>query len=136
MLTLTRKGSEVFFGDKKLVINAQASKGPGNEVVKVEGLPGSNGQKWISLSKLVEGDNTFETKKREVTFSSSKTYELTDAEAQEVKLHQDAIDTIIARAKERYIPKVNLKLDPAKMTQDEVEKAIAQLSKYLEAAKK
>ena len=57
MLVLTRKGVDVFHDKVKLTVVAQATKGANKEVVKIDGLPGSNGQKWISLSTLKEGIN-------------------------------------------------------------------------------
>ena len=93
MLVLERKGDEVFCNGRKLVINAQASKGAGKEVVKVDGLEGANGQKWISLARLKEGINEIETQGREI--GSYQKYTLTQEEKDEIKMHQDAIDKII-----------------------------------------
>jgi len=130
MLVLERKGSEVFCNSKKLTIVAQSTKGEGKEVVKVEGLEGSNGQKWVSLSKLNEGSNNVETNAREV--KSSAKYELTESEKIKVEKLQTQIDAIITTAKSRYIPKIDLnKIDPSKLTPEEKANLIIQLKKTL-----
>ena len=129
MLVLERKGNEVFCQGQKLTIVAQATKGPGKEVVKVAGLDGANGQKWISLSRLVEGLNEIECVAREVT--TSQKYTLTADEANEVKELQARIDEIIANAKARYVEKPNLKADITKMSQAEKNKLASQLEAYL-----
>lgn len=131
MLELTRKGNEVFYGDKKLTIIAQATKGEGKEVVKVEGLEEANGQKFISLSKLVEGTNTLECKPREVV--NSKKYVLTDKEKLEVEELQTKIDKIIEVAKARFVPSVSKPI--AKMTEAELADYVAKLQTQLEAMK-
>lgn len=131
MLILERKGNEVYFEGKKLTINAQASKGPNQEVVKIEGLPNSNGQKWLSLSRLKEGVNEIEAAGRQV---ASRKYSLTPAEEAEVKELQARIDAIIEAAKARYVAPINLnKLDPSKMTEEEKAAAIEAIQAHLEA---
>lgn len=127
MLVLERKGNEVFCNGQKLTIVAQATKGPGKEVVKVEGLDGSNGQKWVSLSKLVEGLNEIECNGREV---SSQKYTLTQEERERVSQLQSEIDSIINKAKERYVAKPNLNMDPSKLTEEERLALIDQITKY------
>lgn len=127
MLVLERKGNEVFCNGQKLTIVAQATKGPGKEVVKVEGLDGSNGQKWISLNKLVEGINEIECNGREV---SSQKYTLTQEERERVNQLQSEIDSIINKAKERYVAKPNLNMDPSKLTEEERLALIDQITKY------
>lgn len=125
MLVLERKGNEVFCQGSKLRINAQASKGPNNEVVDVEGLEGSNGQKWVSLSRLQEGTNNIETKAKVVT---TRQYSLTTEESAKIAKLQAQIDAIVDQAKSRYIPKAKLThLDPTTMSKDEKANAIAQL---------
>lgn len=133
MLVLERKGNEVFCNGCKLTINPQASKGPGKEVVKVEGLEGSNGQKWVSLARLKEGINNIETQGREI--SSYQRYTLTQEEKDEIKMHQDAIDKIIEVAKSRFVVKPNFKLDPTKMTEEQREAEVAKLEAYLRMLK-
>lgn len=108
MLQLNRKGNEVYFGEKKLTIVAQATKGPGKEVVRIDGLEGSNGQKFISLSRLKEGLNTIECTAREVTTTTTQSYQLTPEEAAEVKKHKEAIEAIISAAKARYVARPKL----------------------------
>ena len=106
MLKLFRENDKVFCNNVELKINKQASKGPGKECVCIEGLEGSNGQKWVSLSTLREGENEVETKARQVT--TYQRYNLTAEEKAEIKAHQDAIDAIIEKAKNRYVPPINL----------------------------
>lgn len=130
MLTLTRKGNDVFHNGIKLTRVDQATKGPGNEVIKIAGLEGSNGAKWISLSKLQEGKNEVEVKGKEVVSGGS--YTLTPAEKAEVDKLQARIDEIKAAAKARYVPK---KVDTSKMSVEELEAYIAQLRKTHEAQK-
>lgn len=132
MLELERINDEVYCNGVKLRINKQASKGPGNEVVNVEGLEGSNGQKWVSLSRLHEGMNTIETTARQVTTAK---YQLTPEEQKEVNELQARIDTIINNAKSRYVAKPNFsKIDPSKLSDEEKEALIANLKQYLAVA--
>lgn len=134
MLVLTRKGADVYHNDVKLTIVAQATKGKGKEVVKIDGLEGSNGQKWVSLSRLVEGDNEIECKAREV--STSQRYTLTDDEKAEVEELQARIDEIIAKAKARYVAPIDLrKIDTNKMTDEQREAVIKELEKFIANAK-
>lgn len=132
MLVLERKGSEVFCNGQKLTIVAQATKGPGKEVVKVAGLEGANGQKWVSLSRLVEGLNEIETNAREVT---TQKYSLTAEEAQEVRELQARIDSIIAQAKARYVAKPNLNVDTSKMSTEDKLALASQLEAYIATLK-
>lgn len=128
MIVLTRRGNDVFFGNQKLTINPQQTKGPNKEVVKIEGLPGTNGQKWVSLTRLVEGDNQIECQGREVTIT--KKYVLTKEEQEEVNRLQTRINEIIEGAKKRYVPRPNLNVDPTKLTEEEKAKLIEQIKKY------
>ena len=118
MLVLERKGMDVFCNGQKLTIVKQETKGPGKEVVKVQGLEGSNGQKWVSLSKLKEGINEIETQGREVT-STGRNYQLTEEESKKVKELQSQIDQIIEGAKARYVKKPNLMVDPSTLTEEQ-----------------
>lgn len=113
-MILERKSDEVFHNGVKLTINKQASKGEGNEVVKIDGLEGSNGQKWISLARLKQGENEITCQGREVTVS--KKYELTKDEKAEVDKLQAQIDKIVETAKSRYVAK------PKLLTPDEIAK--------------
>lgn len=126
MLVLVRNGNEVYHNDTKLTIVEQATKGPGKEVVKIDGLDGSNGQKWMSLSKLDEGKNEVSCKGREVTSTGS--YTLNPAEKAEVDQLQARIDEIKNAAKARYVPK---SVDPAKMSAEELEAYITKLRQSL-----
>lgn len=128
MIKLERINGEVFFEGKKLTIVAQATKGPGKEVVKIEGLPGSNGQKWISLKRLEEGINEIQCEAREVTVGAK--YKLTAEEQARVNELQNEIDTIINAAKARYVAKPDLSVDPTTMTEAERKAKIAELKAY------
>ena len=130
MLVLVRKDNKVYHNNVELKINAQASKGAGNEVVDISGLPNSNGQKWISLSKLQQGHNEIACKARIV--KSTQKYELTPEEALEVKELQSKIDAIIEGAKARYVAKPNLDVDIASLSDEEKEALIAQVQNYIE----
>lgn len=133
MLVLERKGNEVYCQGQKLTIVAQATKGPGKEVVKIKGLEGSNGQTWISLSRLNEGLNEVECKAREVV-STSK-YQLTSEEKARIAELQAEIDSIIEAAKARYVAKPNLNVNPASMTEAQRLELAAQLEKYIASLK-
>lgn len=134
MLVLTRKGADVYHNDVKLTVVAQATKGEGKEVVKIDGLEGSNGQKWVSLSRLVEGENEIECKAREV--SASQRYTLTEDEKAEVAELQARIDEIIAKAKARYVAPIDLrKIDTTKMTDEQRDAVIKELEKFIANAK-
>lgn len=128
MLVLERKGDDVYHNDIKLTIVAQATKGVGKEVVKIKGLEGSNGQQWVSLSRLQEGINEIECQGREV--SSGKKYTLTEEEKEEIKDLQSRIDEIIEIAKARYVAKPNLDIDPSKMSEAERLAKIEEIKKY------
>jgi dsDNA-specific endonuclease/ATPase MutS2 len=127
MLELKRFGNEVYYGDKKLTIVAQASKGEGKEVVKIDGLPGSNGQKWLSLSKLQEGLNVFNDNDLARRNYSGKGYELTEEEQAKIDELTNQIDAIIEEAKKRYVPPVKKK--PEQMNESELLEYIARLEK-------
>lgn len=129
MLVLERKDNEVFCDGKKLTINPQSTKGPNKEVVKIDGLEGSNGQKWVSLTRLEEGLNSIETTQRIVT--SSKKYTLTSDEQEKVDNLQSQIDSIIEVAKSRYVPNLSVK-DLEKNTSLTKEQKIEYLQKLLD----
>lgn len=117
MIQLTRKGRDVFYEGTKLTRVDQATKGPGNEVIKIEGLEGSNGAKWISLSKLQEGLNEIEVKGKTVTNSGS--YTLTQSEKDEIAKLQKRIDEIKAIGRKRY--ELTKPKDLTKMSIEELE---------------
>ena len=125
MLVLERKGYEITCEGKKLTVVKQGSKGPNKEVVKIAGLPGSNGKQWLSLTLIPDNTVTTITDDKLVprVVTSSKQYELTSEEKQQVEELQAKIDAIIAAAKARYIPAA--KKDISKMTIDELEAYIA-----------
>lgn len=115
MLKLIRTQDGVFYNDRKLTIVAQATKGPGKEVVKIEGLPGSDGAKWISLNKLSMGENDIVPVKREVAGG----YSLTDDEKARIDELQGEIDAIKERARKRNANKGSLKTFDEIMAMDE-----------------
>ena len=115
MLKLIRTQDGVFYNDRKLTIVAQATKGPGKEVVKIEGLPGSDGAKWISLNKLSMGENDIVPVKREIAGG----YSLTDDEKARIDELQGEIDAIKARARQRNVNKGGLKTFDEIMAMDE-----------------
>ena len=115
MLKLIRTENGVFYNDRKLTIVAQATKGPGKEVVKIEGLPGSDGAKWISLNKLSMGENDIVPVKREIAGG----YTLTDDEKARIDELQGEIDAIKARARQRNVNKGGLKTFDEIMAMDE-----------------
>lgn len=136
-LKLKRVGSQVFYVDKdgkeiELKINKQASKGDGHEVVYIKNCPESNGQTWVSLSKLEEGINEIECKKREFTAAKKQTieYVLTDEEKSQIAEYEAKINEIIDAAKARYVAKPE-ELDVDAMSHDEKLEYIDKWKKYL-----
>ena len=117
MIKLTRVGRDVFHEETKLTRVDQATKGPGNEVIKIDGLEGSNGAKWISLSKLQEGENEIEVKGKVVTNSGS--YTLTQSEKDEMAKLQKRIDEIKEIGRKRY--ELTKPKDLTKMSIEELE---------------
>ena len=127
-LILNRIDDNVYFNDKKLTIVKQESKGSNKEVVKIEGLPNSNSQKWISLTKLQQGINEITCQGREVV--STSRYKLSKEEAKEVNELQSRIDTIISKAKSRYVAKPNLDVNPSEMTEEERIAKLEEIKKF------
>lgn len=133
MLVLVRNGNDVFYNDEKLRIVKQASKGLNMEVVDIDGLEGSNGQKWIMLKNLKEGSNELTgLKGREVVISSKIKYELTKEEQEKVNALQSKIDEIVELAKSRYVEKPNFNINPNNLTQEQREEHAQKIEKYLE----
>lgn len=132
MLVLERKGNEVFCEGRKLTIVPQTTKGPNKEVVKIEGLEGSNGQKWISLTKLKEGLNELDCQAREVTSSSVGGYSYTKEELEELKKLEARIAEIKAQAKARYVakPKLMSVEEAKKLSEEELTAYIASIQAY------
>ncbi len=135
MLTLTRQGNDIFYNDTKLTINKQASKGKGNEVVKIEGLPEANGAKWISLSRVKEGTHDYEVQGRIVTSTGS--YTLTPEEKAEVDKLQARIDEIKSAAKARHTPKFKFlsNFEFNALTKEQQDDYADRLESYIEALK-
>lgn len=134
MLTLVRKNDEVFYNDTKLKINEQKSKGPGNEVVYIFGLPESNGAQWISLSKLKQGLNELHPKAKVYTKGQLskpvQEYVLTTEEEQEIATMKKRYDEIIELAKSRYVPKPDLDVDVKELSLDEKLAKLEEIKKY------
>lgn len=133
MLELVRKGNEVYHENVKLTIVEQATKGPGKEVVKIEGLDGSNGQKWMNLSKLEEGKNEVSCKGREVTSTGS--YTLNMVEKAEIDKLQAKIDAIKETAKARYVAKPKFANPNDLKTQEQKDAEIKKVQDYLKSLK-
>lgn len=141
MLELKRIGDDVYCGDVKLYICKQSTKGEGKEVVKIDGLLGSNGKKWLSLSKLVEGVNVFNDNDLQPKNVGIKNYELTPEEEVEIEklngeieILQDKISEIIEIAKSRYVPSIKEKKKQKsinKMNSEELKEYIAYCTKLL-----
>lgn len=127
-LILNRIDDTVYFNDTKLTIVKQESKGTGKEVVKIAGLPGSNSQKWISLTKLQQGINEITCQGREVI--STSRYTLTAEEKELVWQLQADIDAIISKAKSRYVAKPNLDVNPSEMTEEERIAKLEEIKKF------
>jgi len=132
MLELVRSGRVVTCNGHKLTMVEQATKGAGNEVIKIEGLEGANGAKWISLSKLQEGLNKVEVKGKEVT--ATQTYVLNMVEKAEVDRLQGEINKIKEAARLRYVQKPKF-VDPSSLTQEEKLLKAAEVQKYLDSLK-
>jgi hypothetical protein len=130
MIELKRQGRNVWYGGALLTRVDQSSKGPGNEVIKIEGLPGTNGQKWVSLSKLQEGMNSVECKGREVT--AGKAYRLTQAEQDEVDKLEARIKEIKDTARGRYVAKPRF-VDPTVLNEEQKKEKALEVEKYLKA---
>ena len=127
MLELERRNDEVFYNGTKLKINAQASKGPGNEVVYIKDCPEANGQTWLSLSRLEEGMNMIECKPRVATVAGA----LTPEERERIAELQAEIDAIKAAAKARQSTKPNFKIDISKLSAEEKQAEIDKIKAYL-----
>ena len=125
MIKLTRVGRDVFYEGTKLTRVDQSTKGPGNEVIKIDGLEGSNGAKWISLSKLQEGLNEIEVKGKTVTNSGS--YTLTQTEKDELNKLQKRIDEIKEIGRKRY--QLTKPKDLTKMSIEELEEYLVEKRK-------
>ena len=126
MLKLNRIGSEVYCGDKKLTIISQTTKGANKEVVKIEGLEGANGQKYISLIRLKEGLNEIECQGRDVTIG----YYTADEQKRLSELYAE-IAEIKAAAKKRQVVKPKTQNDINKMSRNELEAYMGYLSDVL-----
>ena len=133
MLKLERIDDEVYYNGMKLKINKQKSKGPKNEVVYIKDCPEANGQTWISLSRLVDGENEIECKARELKTHKTPApkYELTKDEESRIAELQAEIDKIIDTAKARYVEKPNLDIDISTLSEEEKQAHIEQVQNYI-----
>lgn len=100
MLVLERRGDCVYHEGRKLTIVKQASKGENQEVVKIEGLPGSNGCKWKYLKKLQEGENIIPDEEL-VSRNTGSSLRLTVEEQARIAELQKEIDAIKENARKR-----------------------------------
>lgn len=139
MIELERIGNEVYCKGVKLTLVKQATKGPNQEYVIIEGLEGNIGpnlgKKHYQLKNLVEGINIIEDKDlkpRQVTQGSYSKYTLTPEEQEEVNKLQAQIDAIKEQAKLRYVPKKTKVQD---MSIEELEKYLEQKKAEQEALK-
>lgn len=136
MLVLEKIGEEVFYNGVKLKINKQQTKndGKGDPVVYVKDLPEANGQKWVSVNKLREGENKIECQAHSRVTSSQK-YELTQEEQERVNELQSEINAIINNAKKRYVPKVDVnklsKMDITKLSNEDRQRYIDLLTEQV-----
>lgn len=140
MITLERRGNEVYHAGTKLSINPQASKGPGNEVVNISGVEGSNGKKWMSLSKIQEGTHDYDAAPRSGGRTTSNkfvtpSYTLTSSEQNEVTRLEQEKQKIINRAIERtkFLSRLS---EPDSIPEEDREAAIERLQKIVEELKK
>lgn len=125
MIKLIRKQNEIYTeSGEKCRIVPQATKGPNKEVVYIGGLEGSNGQKWISLTKLVEGLNEIECHGKEVS-----TYSLTAEERAQIEALEAQIKQIKDNAKARYAKTSKKSIND--MSIEELEAFIAQRKREL-----
>lgn len=131
MLELTRKGNDVWNGTTKLTRVDQATKGPGNEVIKIEGLSGANGAKWISLSKLKQGLNEVEVSgKKASSTTNTQSYTLTKDEKFLIDGWKEQIEKVINVAKSRYV-KLPTYEEVTTMSPEEREEKALEVEKYL-----
>lgn len=113
MLELKRIGSEVYCGDKKLTISKQKTKGDNKEVVIIENLRGSMGQKYTMLSNLVEGINELNIIPKG-NYTNEELEELISLYNQKDDI-QERIDELESIAKSRQPQKLKTQKDIEKM---------------------
>ena len=131
---IVKNGYEVMVDGIKCKVIKQESKGANKEVVDIEKAVGTDWQKYISLSKLVEGSQDVQLKPRKVV--DSKNYTLTEDEKTQIEELQAQIDAIIENAKARYV-KFSFKstIDASKLNNAQKLEAIRQLEAQLEKLK-
>lgn len=140
-MELTRVGNEVWSGEQKLSINPQASKGPNNEVVNIAGVPGANGKKWMSLSRIKEGTHDYtaaaktQTQARGQNQFVTPSYTLTTSEQDEVTRLEQLKQVIINKAIERtkFLSKLN---DVTSIAEEDKDATMSRLEEILAELKK
>lgn len=107
LVKIIKDGYEITVNGVKCPVIKQLSKGEGKEVVKIEKVVGPTYQAYISLTKLVEGEQDFEVAPHKEV--SSNRYTLTEEEKAKIDDLQSQIDEIIKVAKERFVLSVGKK---------------------------
>ena len=131
---IVKNGYEITVNGIVCKVIKQESKGTNKEVVDIEKVVGTEYQRYVSLSKLVEGLQTVELKPRKIV--ESRQYTLTQDEQTKIKELQTQIDNIIEVAKARYV-KISFKstIDTSKLSDTQKLEAIRQLEIQLEKLK-
>lgn len=131
-IEIIKNGYEIMVENVRCKVITQASKGEHKEVVNIEPAVGDKWQKYISLSKLIDGTQTYEINERRET--STKLYKLTIDEQNEIDALQAKIDAIIENAKKRYVKPIDMnKVDITKLTKEQKAILIAQLEAQRDA---
>ena len=131
---IVKNGYEIIVNNVACKVIKQESKGLNKEVVDIEKAVGPEYQRYVSLSKLVDGSQIVELKPRKIV--ESKQYSLTQEEQTQIDELQAQIDAIIEAAKARYV-KVSFKstIDTSKLSDAQKLEAIRQLEAQLEKLK-
>lgn len=131
---IVKNGYEIIVNNVACKVIKQESKGLNKEVVDIEKAVGPEYQRYVSLSKLVDGSQIVELKPRKIV--ESKQYSLTQDEQTQIDELQAQIDAIIEAAKARYVApsKVNLN-NINNLTNEQKLALIAQLEAQLKSNK-
>lgn len=130
MLELKRIGSEVYCGDRKLTISRQKTKGDNKEVVIIENLRGSMGQKYTMLSNLVEGINELNIVPKG-NYTSEELKELIELYNQKDTI-QEKINKLEATSKARQPQKLKTPKDIEKMDKKSLQEYMGYLQGVLD----
>lgn len=106
-IVLNRNNNKITFEGKEVKINPQSSKGENQEVVDLDSLhieELTQYQRYISLSKLNEGDNEIDLKPRK----NVSILHLTKEEIEEIENLENRIKEIKENAKKRSVKKFDL----------------------------